>query len=108
MLILSAASNPRLREKIEQLRPRDPQVQVEHRLVEGDAAAEIVRAARETKSDVIVLGTHGRRGFRRLVLGSVAEKVLRLAPCPVVTVKGPAAATTKGEESAVEGAGVVL
>jgi nucleotide-binding universal stress UspA family protein len=53
---------------------------------EGDAAAEIVREAKEVRADLIVMGTHGRSGFDRFALGSVAEKVLRKAPCPVLTL----------------------
>src|SRR6187455_1508291 len=53
---------------------------------EGEAAAEIVQAATDSKSDMIVLGTHGRTGFQHLAMGSVAEKVLRRASCPVMTV----------------------
>jgi nucleotide-binding universal stress UspA family protein len=52
----------------------------------GSPTAEILRHAAETGADLIVLGTHGRTGFERLVLGSVTEKVLRKAPCPVLTV----------------------
>jgi nucleotide-binding universal stress UspA family protein len=52
----------------------------------GQAAAQILRRARDGAADLIVLGTHGASGFERLVLGSVAEKVLRRATCPVVTV----------------------
>lgn len=48
-------------------------------------------AAREHKCDLIVMGTHGRGGLRRLVLGSVAEHVVRHAECPVVTMRAPAA-----------------
>jgi universal stress protein A len=47
----------------------------------------IVRAARSTRADLIVLGTHGRTGFGRLFLGSVAARVVTLAPCPVLTVR---------------------
>jgi nucleotide-binding universal stress UspA family protein len=52
----------------------------------GDASATIVDQALMTKADLIVIGTHGRRGFKRLLLGSVAETVLHEAPCPVLTV----------------------
>ena len=52
----------------------------------GTAAVEIVSAANQTKADLIVMGTHGRRGVSRLVLGSVAERVLRTSPVPVLTV----------------------
>lgn len=66
-------------------------VTVEYRLAVGSPAAEILRLAGEVKSDLIVMGTHGRTGLGRLVLGSVAEHVLREAGCPVVTVKAPLA-----------------
>ncbi len=75
-----------------------PGVQVEHRLEEGDAASEILRVAREGKCDLVVLGTHGRTGLRRLLMGSVAEQVVRQAPCPVVTVKAPSAAAEPGQD----------
>ncbi len=52
----------------------------------GDASTTIVRQALTTRADLIVIGTHGRRGFKRLLLGSVAETVLHEAPCPVLTV----------------------
>jgi nucleotide-binding universal stress UspA family protein len=55
-------------------------------LRDGSAVHEILAAAQDFESDVIVLGTHGRGGFERLVLGSVTEKVLRKAPCAVLTV----------------------
>jgi nucleotide-binding universal stress UspA family protein len=68
----------------------DAGVTVTHRLAEGDPAKEIVQAAQGLKCDFIVLGTQGRTGLRRVLLGSVAENVLRRAACPVVTF-GPAA-----------------
>jgi nucleotide-binding universal stress UspA family protein len=64
---------------------------VQSRTVKGNAADEIVRVARENNVDLIVLGTHGRTGIRRAVMGSVAEKVLRLAPCPVLAVNSSVA-----------------
>jgi nucleotide-binding universal stress UspA family protein len=56
----------------------------------GEPAEEIVRLARDEAVDLIVMGTHGRSGFRHVLLGSVAETVLRTAPCPVFTVKAAA------------------
>ena len=53
----------------------------------GRPADTIVRFARERQVDLIVMATHGRTGLEHVVLGSVAEKVVRLAPCPVLTVK---------------------
>jgi nucleotide-binding universal stress UspA family protein len=55
----------------------------------GVAHAEIVAAARDMGADLIVIGTHGRSGLDRMLLGSVAERVLRLAPCPVLAVREP-------------------
>jgi nucleotide-binding universal stress UspA family protein len=57
---------------------------------DGSPGSQILEEARESGADLIVMGTHGRGGFERLVLGSVAEKVLRKAPCPVLTVSKPA------------------
>ena len=48
---------------------------------------EIVKIAEEERADMIVMGTHGRGGLNRMLLGSVAERVIRLAPCPVLTVR---------------------
>jgi universal stress protein A len=57
---------------------------VEH----GDAASEIVRVAEEQRMDLIVIATIGKTGWRRLAFGSVTEKVVRLAPCTVLVVRG--------------------
>lgn len=63
-------------------------VQTTLALRDGEPADEIVRAARATKADFIVMGTHGRKGLTRLFMGSVAQRVVSLAPCAVVTVRG--------------------
>ena len=60
----------------------------------GDASTTIVDEALTTRADLIVIGTHGRRGFKRLLLGSVTESILREAPCPVLTVPPRARATS--------------
>lgn len=57
-------------------------------LRDGEPAEQIVRAARSLKADFIVMGTHQRRGLTRLFMGSVAQRVVGLAPCAVVTVRG--------------------
>jgi len=61
-------------------------VQLQFEIVEGNTASEIVEHASAILSDVIVMGTHGRSGFEHLLLGSVTEKVIRKARCPVLTV----------------------
>jgi len=67
----------------------DSHVPVERRLLAGDPADVIIRLAKSEDVDMIVMGTHGRRGLTRLLMGSVAEAVVRAAPCPVLTVKQP-------------------
>jgi nucleotide-binding universal stress UspA family protein len=69
------------------VKPADSTVPHEHRLVTGDPAEAIVHVADSEHCDLIVLGTHGRTGFRRLLMGSVAEAVVRRANVPVLTVK---------------------
>ena len=78
-----------MRARLEGVRPSGTEVLVEHRLLLGSIAEEILRVAKESRCGVIVLGTHGRTGLGRLLLGSVAEQVVRKAPCPVLTVKAP-------------------
>jgi nucleotide-binding universal stress UspA family protein len=77
------------RDQLEQIRPMDPTIPVHHVFLEGDPAGEIVRYAADASIDLIVMGTHGRTGLERLLLGSVAEKVMRDAPCSVLVVKLP-------------------
>jgi nucleotide-binding universal stress UspA family protein len=62
-------------------------VHVSVQQVEGPAPEEIVRIAREKEVDLVVVGTHGRKGVKRAVLGSVAELVVRRAPCSVLVVR---------------------
>jgi nucleotide-binding universal stress UspA family protein len=75
--------------QLEQIRPTDPAISVRHVLLQGDPAAEIVRYGRDAAIDLIVMGTHGRTGLERLLMGSVAERVLRDASCSVLVVKLP-------------------
>ena len=63
-----------------------PGITIEAVVREGTTAAEILDQASDMNADLLVMGTHGRSGFERLLLGSVAEKVLRKASCPVLTV----------------------
>lgn len=75
------------RKMLDDVRIEGPEVKVEKIFAEGVAADCILAAAESVRSDLIVMGTHGRTGFGRLLLGSVAEAVLRRAPCPVLTVR---------------------
>jgi nucleotide-binding universal stress UspA family protein len=75
--------------QLEQIRPIDQAIHVEHVLLEGDPSREIVRYSRDFGIDLIVMGTHGRTGLERMLMGSVAEKVLRGASCSVLVVKLP-------------------
>ncbi|WP_276272274.1 universal stress protein [Haloarcula litorea] len=73
-------------------------VPVETAIREGAPSTEIVAHARENSADAIVMGTHGRGGIDRLLLGSVAERVVRASPVPVVTV--PVSDVPEGERAA--------
>jgi universal stress protein A len=65
--------------------PADPGATCEYHVLSGSPASEIVRFAKQTNADLIVMSTHGRRGLSHLLMGSVAEAVVRNAPCPVLT-----------------------
>ena len=69
-------------------RARKAGVRASAMIVTGDPAQGIVRLARSKRVDLIVVGTHGRRGLSKFLLGSVAERVLATAPCPVLAVRG--------------------
>jgi nucleotide-binding universal stress UspA family protein len=68
---------------------QDPQLTVETKLTFGTPKVEILREATLSRHDLIVLGTHGRTGIAHALLGSVAERVVQMARCPVLTVRTP-------------------
>jgi len=74
------------------IRPVHPAVRFERVYREGPATQTILETADDYNADLIVMGTHGRSGIGRLLLGSVTEEVLRKASCPVLTVKAPVSA----------------
>jgi universal stress protein A len=76
-----------LKKMLSEVLPRDVNVPFEHHLLAGDPAEAIIRTAEQENVDMIVIGTHGRTGLTRLLMGSVAEAVVRRASCPVLTVK---------------------
>jgi nucleotide-binding universal stress UspA family protein len=67
-------------------RIQNPPVPIQHRVIVGEAASTVLRAAEEGQHDLIIMGTHGRRGLPRLLMGSVAQKIVARAHCPVLTL----------------------
>ncbi|MFW6140226.1 MAG: universal stress protein [Acidobacteriota bacterium] len=65
------------------------EIKTQSKIVTGSAPDEIVKTAEEENADLIVIATHGETGWRHLVFGSVAEKVVRFATCPVLTIHEP-------------------
>jgi nucleotide-binding universal stress UspA family protein len=83
---IEEGANRALEAALAELRKRFPTAK--GMLRSGSAWEEIIAAASEVHADLIVLGTHGRRGLNRMLLGSVAEKVVRMAEVPVLTARG--------------------
>ena len=75
-----------LKEKLHQLVPDDRGVVIDYKGAESSSPAEAILDMAK-QCDLVVMGTHGRTGLRRMLMGSVAEKVLREAACPVITVR---------------------
>lgn len=74
---------------------REEGLLVETHLFQGDPPAEIMKGAGDLQCDLIVMGTHGRTGVQRLLMGSVTERVLRASPIPIVAVRQQAAENKK-------------
>ncbi len=86
---IQAQSPAELEELLSKVKPSDKSIVVEHRLLSGDPADAIIQLAELEHLELIIIGTHGRRGLSRLLMGSVAESIVRGAPCPVLIVKQP-------------------
>lgn len=86
--VLTRADRDQLLEQMKQFIETEsvPGIPVDRTIREGDVTREILSQATEMKAQLLAMGTHGRSGFERLLLGSVTEKVLRKASCPVLTV----------------------
>jgi nucleotide-binding universal stress UspA family protein len=95
-LELTHSSERALQDLVDQLVAPGRQVHIV--VATGEAAGQIVATAEKEKADVIVIATHGQTGWRRAVFGSVAEKVVRLAPCPVLTIRASEAARGESED----------
>lgn len=78
-----------LQKMLGEIKPTDANVPFEHHLLSGTSnpAKQIVQFAEKESADLIVLGTHGRKGIKRALMGSIAETVIREAPCPVLVAK---------------------
>lgn len=91
---------PELEDALSLVAADAPDVSVERALRVGTPAEEIVEYAKRHNCDVIVMGTHGRTGLTHLLMGSVAEKVIRTAPCPVMVVGQQTAEKAEASEPA--------
>jgi len=87
-------------QQLKRIAPANPGVRCEHHLLVGIPESDIVSFATDRKSDLIVMASHGRTGLSRLVMGSVAEAVMRRAPCPVLVVKLPSETEAEGKTQA--------
>lgn len=90
-----------LTKRLKDMQSMADRVVVEIVLKEGDATAQILTTSKEMGCDLIVMGTHGRTGLSHLLMGSVAEAVVRKASCPVLTIKHPMVLTPLTGDSAV-------
>jgi nucleotide-binding universal stress UspA family protein len=84
-----AEDYPEVKKQLQEIRATGPKIRIDRRLAVGDPVREICRLAKNTKTRLIVMGTHGRKGLNRFLMGSVAEQVVRKAECPVLTVRLP-------------------
>jgi nucleotide-binding universal stress UspA family protein len=84
---MEAAFQKQLEDQVATLKEEYPKI--EGKLITGNTFLEIIQVARDGDVDMIVMGTHGRTGWAHVLIGSVAERVVREAPCPVLTVKHP-------------------
>ncbi len=94
----AAEAKRQLEEHAARLRRLGLEVEIANR--EGKPAAEILKAAKSVKAKLIAMGTHGRTGLRRLLIGSVAEAVIRGAGCPVLTVRSTPRPTKQNKKAA--------
>ena len=92
---LAEPDRDELQSMLTEVVPTDPSVACEHRLLSGTPAKAIVQTAERESVELIVMPTHGRTGLLRLLMGSVAEEVVRKATCPVVTIKAAVRAKRK-------------
>ncbi len=81
------ATDAAILNRLSEMVPKDAPIRVERLVVHGEPAETIVQVAKKNRCDLIVLGTHGRKGLARLFYGNVADSVTRAAPCPVLALR---------------------
>ncbi|MFN7891433.1 MAG: universal stress protein [Pirellula sp.] len=86
---LADAFTKNARSRLENRLLADEALTVEHLNLKGNPAEVILHIAKAKKADMIVMGTHGRSGWSKLMMGSVAQEVMKEAHCPVITVRMP-------------------
>lgn len=98
---LMKAGKEALEETLANAKKRYPRAEAVN--TSAEPCQSILETAKECGADLIIMGTHGRRGISRLLLGSVAEKIVRLSPIPVMTISGKAEQEAKEKSLAREG-----
>jgi nucleotide-binding universal stress UspA family protein len=91
-----------VRDQLERVLPTVPTVAYEHHYLRGSPVTEILAFAESENIDLIVMASHGRTGLSRLLMGSIAEGVMRKAKCPVLIVKQPADVPELAETAAAD------
>jgi nucleotide-binding universal stress UspA family protein len=89
---------PEVRRRLESVVPTNIRVAYEHYYLQGPAVTEIVQFAERENVDLIVMASHGRTGLSRLLMGSIAEGVMRKASCPVLIVRQPSGERERSEK----------
>jgi nucleotide-binding universal stress UspA family protein len=92
-----------LQEMLTKIVPTVGNIAYEHRLFTGSPTAQILQFVEQQSIDLIVMGSHGRTGFSRLIMGSIAQGVMRSAKCPVLIVKQPMAVSDDVGTTITEG-----
>lgn len=90
-LLLNNEQIKNLKVRLDNLIPDDTKksISIDTSIVKGIPFVEIVRTAKDKHIDLIIMGTHGRTGLKHILIGSVAERVIQKAPCPVLSIRSP-------------------
>ena len=92
-------------EKLKSIKPESATVVYEHHFLRGNVADEIINFSQEQEADLIVIGSHGASGIGRLLLGSVAEAIIRRSTCPVLAVRANACSASPTKTDSESGVG---